>query len=169
MAQRCAAIQGGPPDITFTNRLDLWCGTTRIELHEFAIHEYGHIATYLPAQKILLAADMLEDPLWIFNFECAPPERQVAELQRMAAMDIERIYPTHGDLDTIRKRGYDKRFIASSIHYLQRMLAQRREADFMSREASVFIAAELAAGELHWWAPYARVHECNRRVVANLA
>lgn len=157
-----------PPDVTFSGRLDVYCGHTEVQLHEFTIHEHGHLAVYLPSQKILLAADMLEDPIWIFQFDFAAPAIQIAEFERMAQMDIERLYPTHGDLDTIRKGGYSKAFITHSINYLNRMIAAGGDKDFVSREAQHFIADELAAGELHWWGPYALVHEINQKTIAKL-
>ena len=60
---------------------------------EPAIHCEGRLAVYLPDDKILLAADMLEDPIWIFNFDFATSiQTQLAEFERMSAMGIERIY-----------------------------------------------------------------------------
>lgn len=159
------------PNITFKGRLDLWCGKAKVELHEFTIHEHGHIASYLPEQKTLLAADMLEDPIWIFEFDFAPPSIQVAELKRMADMDLEHIYPTHGDLDTIRHGGYGKEFVRNSIDYLERMIAASKSQTetFADLPASEFIADKLNAGELHWWQPYEEVHAINKRTILSLA
>lgn len=178
MQQHRERLQQGSPgvpgfpvvlaDITFRGRLDLWCGTTKVELHEFRIHEQGHIAVYLPQQKILLAADMLEDPLWIFHFDFAEAAVQIAEFERMAAMDIEHIYPAHGDVETIRRGGYRKDFIQQTVTYLQRMMAAKDDPDFMQRDAQSFIADFLQAGDLHWWEPYAQVHAANCKTLQEM-
>lgn len=157
-----------PPNVTFNGRLDLWCGNTEVQLHEFNIHVDGHLAIYLPQQKIFLAADMLEDPIWIFDFDFAPPEVQIAEYRRMMSMDIECIYPTHGDLDTIRNGGYKKTFIDNNIDYLNRMIEASSASDFMEQDVQQFISKELERGDLHWWEPYSEVHEINRRSIARL-
>lgn len=157
------------PDVTFRQRLDIWCGHTLIELHEFAIHERGHIAAYLPRQQTILVGDMLEDPVWIFHFDVAPADVQIAELKRMAAMDLQHIYPAHGDIDTIRNGGYGTSFIQCSIGYLEKMLAASQRADFMASTAQDYIAAELDKGELHWWPPYEQVHAMNLRTLQQLA
>ena len=150
-----------PPNITFKGRMDLWLEDLKVELHEFTIHCEGHLAVYLPDDKILLAADMLEDPIWIFNFDFATPETQLAAFERMAAMDIERIYSSHCNLDTVKAGGYDKRFIKNNANYLKRMIADADNSDFGSKTAQVYIEDALGAGELTWWEPYAEIHARN--------
>ena len=156
-----------PPNITFKGRMDLWLEDLKVELHEFAIHCEGHLAVYLPDDKILLAADMLEDPIWIFNFDFATPEIQLAEFERMMAMDIERIYSSHCNLDTVKAGGYDKRFIKNNANYLKRMIADADHYDFGSRAAQVYIEDALGAGELTWWEPYSEIHARNIDTIKN--
>jgi glyoxylase-like metal-dependent hydrolase (beta-lactamase superfamily II) len=132
-----------------------------VELHEFKIHCAGHLAVYLPDEKILLAADMLEDPIWIFNFDFATPETQLAEFERMMAMDIERIYSGHCTLDTVKAGGYDKRFIKNNANYLKKMIADADHSDFGHKAAQAYIDDALAAGELNWWEPYSEIHARN--------
>jgi len=156
------------PSVCFSGRLDIWCGGTKIELHEFAIHEYGHIAAYLPEQKILLAADMLEDPVWYFSFDVASPEKQIAEYSRMATFDTEHIYTVHGDVNTQRHGGYSKHFIQANSDYLQHMVIAAKEksaADFLAMPLDYFIGEELNAAILHWWEVYREVHEQNKQAL----
>ena len=153
------------PTVCFSGRLDIWCGSTLIELHEFAIHEHGHICACLSGQKTLLAADMLEDPVWFFSFDVATPEAQIAEYKRMAAMDIEHLYTVHGDVDTQRHGGYSKDFIHANAAYLQRMINAAVDGSLDKKSAEEMISKELAAHTLHWWEAYREVHELNKKTV----
>ena len=157
------------PNLTFEGRLDLYVEDLKVELHEFRIHERGHLSVYLPGERLLLAADMLEDPLWIFDFSFAPPEQQLAEYDRMLSLDPERILATHCSTSIVKAGGYDRRFIRNNADYLRRMLADAGHADFTSRPAAHYIGDALAAGELEWWEPYAEVHEANRLTIARRA
>jgi len=162
------AFPAVPPNVTFQGRMDLWLNDLKVELHEFAIHCEGHLGVYLPNDKILLAADMLEDPIWIFRFDFAAPETQLAEFERMAAMEINRIYASHCNLDTVKTGGYDKRFIKNNADYLKRMLADADNTDFGTKTAQVYLKDALAAGELSWWEPYSEIHARNIESVKNL-
>lgn len=154
-----------PPNLTFSGRLDLWLGDLKVELHEFLIHEKGHLGVLLPAEKIFLASDLLEDPLWFFDFTCAPPQQQLAELERMLSLDVERILPSHGSLETIRAGGYDKSLIRHNAAYLRTMLKDRAAADFADKSAQDYLGEALQAGELNWWQAYAKVHELNKETL----
>jgi len=150
-----------PPNVTFDERLDIWLGSLKLELHVFKIHERGHVAVVLPEEKTLLAADMLEDPIWIFRFNFASPEVQLAEFDRMLAMDVDRIYACHSNLEKTKSGGYDKNFIRGNANYLRRMLADAKSANFGDAPAQDYIADALKAGHLAWWDPYAAVHKRN--------
>ena len=156
-----------PPNVTFEGRLDLWLDDLKVELHEFAIHAQGHISVILPEDKILIAGDMLEDPIWIFNLEFASPEKQLAELERMMKMDIDLIYSSHCNLDTIKAGGYDTNFIKNNANYLKRMLADADNPDFLKKPAQDYIEDALAAGDITWWEPYAEVHAKNIDTIRN--
>ena len=158
-----------PPGFTIEDRADLWLGDYRVEVHRFEIHEEGHLAVYLPAERLLLAGDMLEDPLWALNLRFASPELQLAEYERMKQMDIERIVPVHSTRETILAGGYDKRIIDANAAYLRGMLAAADEPDFLTRPAADFIRNEIQRGVLTWWEPYTEVHEYNKAAVSRAA
>ena len=138
-----------------------------MELHEFTIHCEGHLAVYLPGDRIILAADMLEDPIWIFNFDFATPDTQLAEFERMMAMDIERIYSSHCNIDTVKAGGYDKRFIKNNAGYLKRIIADVDNPDFGNKTARVYNDDALSEGELSWWEPYSEIHMRNIETIRN--
>jgi cyclase len=150
-----------PPNVTFEGRMDLWLDDLKVEIHEFAIHCEGHLGVYLPDDKILLASDMLEDPIWIFELNFAAAETQLAEFDRMMAMDVEHIYASHCNLDTVKKGGYDKRLIKNNVNYLKRMIADAGHTDFGTKTAQEYIKDALTAGELNWWEPYSEIHARN--------
>ncbi|MEM7377427.1 MAG: MBL fold metallo-hydrolase, partial [Pseudomonadota bacterium] len=157
-----------PPNLTFTGRLDLWLDDLAIELHEVAIHEAGHLGVYLPEHKILIANDLLEDPLWFFDFDFASAETQRAELDRLASWDIDCILPCHGSVDTLRQGGYSKRLIDANRRYLDAMLALADGGDVMAVSATEILKPELDAGVLTWWPPYDEVHALNQQAVVKM-
>ena len=157
-----------PPNLCFEGRLDLWVDDIKLELHEVKIHEAGHLGVLLPEQKILLASDLLEDPLWFFDFDFAPAGVQRAEFDRLRAMDIEHIYPCHGSVDTIRRGGYSKRLIDANAHYIDAMLQAGAVSDETRCTPQRLLSDYLEAGVISWWEPYAEVHAQNREAVLSL-
>ena len=156
------------PNITFETRLDVWLDDLKVELHHFDIHAPGHVAAFVPQDGVLIAGDMLEDPVWALEFGFASPEKQIAEYERMMAMDLKHIFSTHCDLGKVKAGGYDKSFIRHNANYLRRLLTKVAEPGFEQMPVNDFIDDGLSAGELHWWEPYAEVHEDNCRTIARL-
>jgi glyoxylase-like metal-dependent hydrolase (beta-lactamase superfamily II) len=146
-----------PPNATFEGRFDLWLDDIKIELHEFTIHSIGHIALYLPQDKIFLGADMLEDPIWIFDFSFADADTQIAEYNRMLQFDIEKIFTNHCNGETVKDGGYTKDFIRANRDYLIKMVADVCNAEF-PRSPQWYIQDWLDAGAIEWWDPYYEVH-----------
>ncbi len=159
------AFPAVPPNATFEGRLDLWLDDLKVELHEFTTHDQGHIVVILPNDKILLAGDMLEDPIPILHFNFATAEIQLAEFERMMAMEIDRIYPSHCNLDTVKAGGYDKSFIRNNANYLRKMVADANNPKSNQKTAQDYIGDALAAGELTWWEPYSEIHNRNRDAI----
>ena len=157
-----------PPNLTFEGRLDLWLDDLKVELHEFLVHAKGHIGVIIPGDKIFVAGDILEDPIWIFDFDFAGPEIQLAEFERLMAMDIERILPSHGSLDIIKAGGYNKNLIKNNADYLRSMMGDGDSPDFLKKSAQDYIGNALKSGELIWWEPYAKVHDLNKGTIRKL-
>jgi cyclase len=157
-----------PPNLTFEGRLDLWLDDLKVELHEFLVHAKGHIGVIIPDDKIFIASDILEDPIWIFDFDFASPETQLAEFERLMTMDIEQILPSHGNLDIIKAGGYTKNFIKHNADYLRSMMSDTDNPDFLKKSAQDYIGDALKLGELIWWEPYAKVHELNKSTIKKL-
>ena len=148
--------------------LILWLDDLKVELHEFLVHAKGHIGVIIPDDKIFIASDILEDPIWIFNFDLANPETQLAEFERLMTMNIERILPSHGSLEIIKRGGYNKNLIKNNADYLMSMLGDTDNPDFLKKSAQDYISDALKSGELIWWGPYAKVHELNKSRIEKL-
>lgn len=154
-----------PPNLVFEGSLALWLDDLKIELHEYLVHEEGHLGVYLPDQKIFIANDILEDPIWFFAFDFASPGKQLSELERLMAQEIDVIYPCHGSIDVIKNGGYDKALIQANMAYLREMLATVGEPEFDTKPATAYIEDALQSGVLHWWEPYSEVHASNKKML----
>ena len=75
------AFEVVPPNLVFDGVLELWLKDLRLELHEYKVHEEGHLGVLLPDKKIFIANDILEDPIWFFEFDFAAPDVQLLELE----------------------------------------------------------------------------------------
>ena len=149
------------PDIVFDNSLTVYCGQVEVQMHHRNIHSDDGCFVYLPAFKIMLAGDMLEDTC---PFVTNPKDiaAHLKNLDEVAAMDIERILPNHGRSATIKAGGYSKELIRSAQYYLDK-ISQMVAKDPMCAVPPLceFMAPYLENGTLGYWQPYEKVHEDN--------
>ncbi|PWK53894.1 MBL fold metallo-hydrolase [Pleionea mediterranea] len=84
------------PDKTFTNHLDLSTPDRRIELFNFGTaHTEGDTIVFLPDDKILIAGDLFDEiPFAGHGY----PESWLATLNKIKALDFERVIPGHGSI-----------------------------------------------------------------------
>ena len=137
----------------------LQVGAITVEALPFDIHASDHTLLWLPERRILLAADAVEDPVTVV----AEPDRieaHLRELDRLEALDPERILPAHGDPDVIAAGGYDVRIIEAMRVYLTALLAGDR------RPVREILEGPLRHGWIHWYPAYEAVHEMNLESVA---
>ena len=157
-----------PPNLVFEGSLTLWVDDLKVELHEYLVHEAGHLGVLLPDEKIFIANDILEDPLWFFDFRFASAETQLSELERLKSLDIEAIFPCHCSVETIKQGGFTKSLIDANLNYLQKMVARAADPNFGSTTAFDMLQEELDAGVIEWWEPYAEVNELNKKEILKL-
>ncbi len=157
------AFKVEPPNLVFEGRLDLWLGDLKVELHEYKVHEAGHLGVLLPDEKIFIANDILEDPLWFFDFGFASAETQLNELERLKNQEIDFIFPCHCSIDKIKKGGFSKKLIEANINYLKKMMAHAADPDFDTMTGKTILQDELDSGVIEWWEPYTEVHEFNKK------
>jgi glyoxylase-like metal-dependent hydrolase (beta-lactamase superfamily II) len=153
------------PNRMFDGELVLKIGHTEVVLRHADIHSFDAALALLPAQKILLAGDALEDPVTYV----AEPERLQAHLDDLARVTgwlFERILPNHGAAEVIAAGGYDRRLIAATRLYVEALLALRADPARGSLPLQDFAADAFATGGISYFEPYEAVHA--RNVVAVL-
>ncbi|AUX40527.1 MBL fold metallo-hydrolase [Sorangium cellulosum] len=176
LAKQRAEIESGtlwgPPAIqplalptrTFEGRLDLDVGGIRVELHQVNIHSKDSTVLYLPADKALLAGDTLEDTL-TYMVEIEGLADHVANLRKLREMDIEAIFPNHGDPAVIQGGGYGKTLIDATIGYITRMVRRAHDEGCLNGTMEEYVQASAAKGWIHPFAPYRDVHQQNLKLV----
>jgi cyclase len=175
--QRAAIEAGttsaGPPPIhplvLPTRVLDgatrLTIGRLEVDLLPFEIHSDDATVVWMSDRRLLLAADTLEDTVTYID----EPERlevHLAELDRLAALGVERILPGHGDPDRISMGGYaGDGLIGATRHYLLALLRMRDEPALRDVPLRELLAEPLAAGSIIYYPGYEDVHQANVRAV----
>ena len=163
----------GPPPInpvvkptrTFGERLSLTIGSREAELIHVNIHSDDAAVLWLPAERILLVGDTLEDTVTYVD----EPEsfgEHLTELDRLAELRPERILPAHGDPDVIANGGFAPGFIAATQAYIRRLIESRDDESLRGLSLREFIADALADGTLTYHEPYETVHRDNVAKVA---
>ena len=154
------------PTRTFEESLCLKVGRIDIELRHLDIHSSDGTVIFLPADRILLAGDTLEDPITYV----VEPERlmeHLRDLVRLRDWPIDRILPNHGSPDIIAAGGYDRRIIAATIAYIETLLTPGLTE---STDTSLFelLAGLFEAKAIFFYPAYERVHRRNVQKVGLL-
>ncbi len=152
------------PTETFEGETVLAVGAITVKLMQFDIHSADGTVLLLPHLGVLLAGDTLEDTVTYIS-EPEHTARHIAELDRLAALEFTRILPNHGDEQVIASGGYPPSLVTATRDYLDRLLARLDDPALAEESLQSFIAPELAAGTLTYFAPYEAVHEQNIAVL----
>jgi cyclase len=88
------------PDITFDQSTTLYQGAREIRLIHFLGHTRGDAVVYLPAEKILITGDLLDDMPFTGD---GSPVALVATLRELDKFDFDFVIPGHGAIE----RGHD--------------------------------------------------------------
>lgn len=84
-----------PPDITFSERLNLYVGGHTFELIFLPGHTGSHIGVYVPEEKVFFAGDNFTNATQPAFSSCLPLE-WVESLKKIEAMDVALVVPGHG-------------------------------------------------------------------------
>ena len=152
------------PTITFEDRLDVYVGDIKVEMHRINIHSKDTNVLYLSADKILLCGDALEDFLTYMVEPGGLPEH-VKNLRIMRGWDVATIYPNHGDPNVIMNGGYTKTFIDATIDYITKMVTRSHDKNYLDGTMEDYIGASLTKGWVHLFEPYRDVHKQNLKLV----
>lgn len=167
-----AELEAGDPPVTplimptetFECDLDLDVGGVQVALRSFQIHSHDGLVLWLPNSKTLLAGDTLEDPV---TFVCEAEElpAHLTELDRLAALPVQRILPNHGDPARIASGGYAASLIGATQSYIRWLLAYPDDPARQSRDLKTCLAGDIAAGALIYHPAYEQVHRRNIQAV----
>ncbi len=158
------AIKVVLPDITFADELVVYVGSIEVQLKRYNIHTEDSLIAYLPAQRICLCSDMLEDTV-PFVLDIDDLAVQEKELIRLKELDVDRFYPDHGDYHKIENGGYEPAFVDAVLEYERNLVEMHGRPDFADLGLDAFIPHALEAGVLKIHTPYRKVHEGNVKLV----
>lgn len=179
MRDNLAAIEAGacdgPPAIaplvlptrTFEDHLTLKIGTLAVELRHYDIHSDDGVVLWLPAVRLLLAGDTLEDTV-TYVAEPANLSRHIPELERLAALNPQRILPNHGCPERIASGGYGPGLIPATARYVRTLIDMASGTQSHATPLSDLIAADLKNGTLVFYPAYEAVHARNVASVTGL-
>jgi cyclase len=83
-------------DITFEQSMVLWQGSREIRLMHYAGHTRGDLVLYLPAEKILITGDLLDDMPYTGD---GSPSSLIATLHDLDKLDFANVIPGHGPVE----------------------------------------------------------------------
>jgi glyoxylase-like metal-dependent hydrolase (beta-lactamase superfamily II) len=176
LAEHRTAIEAGtlegPPAIdplvlptrVFTDREEIAVGAVSLELIHTHIHSEDAAMIWLPASRVLLCGDTLEDTVTYVD-EPELFDVHLANLDQLRALGAERILPNHGDPDVIAAGGYPPGLIDATEDYIRALQRSRTDPVVRSQTLRDFIAPSLASGALHYHPDYEDVHQHNIELV----
>lgn len=173
---RQAAIEAGtlegPPAIsplvlpsrTFAERESLTVGDTAIELIAANVHSDDATVLWLPERRLLLAGDTMEDTVTYVD-EPHQFDAHLRDLERLRALEPDRILPAHGDPDRIAAGGYPAGLNDATQSYIRLLGRMRDEPELREVPLRELIADSLAAGWVIYYERYAALHRQNVETV----
>jgi cyclase len=84
------------PDVTFDQSMTIYQGEREIRLAHYFGHTRGDAIVYLPAEKILITGDLLDDMPYTGD---GSPRELVATLGELDKLDFETAVPGHGGIE----------------------------------------------------------------------
>lgn len=153
------------PNIGIDRLTRVYVGDVEVELRPVNIHTVDGLVLYLPAERILLAGDTLEDTLTFIT----EPEGIPAHLRNLAAMrrwGIERILPNHGDPARIAQGGYAPTLIDATVSYLRKIRARAGQPQDTHDSVEDYVGDSIAKGWVSLWWAYREAHADNLKEVA---
>lgn len=153
------------PNIGITAETSYFVGGIEVQLRPVNIHSEDGLVVYLPADRILLAGDTLEDTL-TFIVEPEQIGAQYRNLQKMKQWDIARIFPNHGNPAVIADGGYPTTLIDATLDYLRRMVTHAHDPDYLKGSMDEYVHDSVSKGWVSPWWAYREAHAANLAVVA---
>jgi len=167
-----AGAHEGPPAIdplvlptrVLDGDTELKLGETALELLAVDIHSDDATVVWLPEQRLLLAADVVEDTVTYVG-EPWGLERHLTDLDRLDALGPARILPAHGDPDVIASGGYNRGLIRATQQYIRALLRIMEQPGLAETPLRELIAGPLETGWISYHPGYEAVHAENLKTV----
>ncbi len=158
----------GPPAIsplvlptrTFEERMELRVGDTELELIHADIHSDDAAVLWMPAARLLLAGDTVEDTVTYVD-EPQGFEQHLRDLDRLLTLDPAAVLPNHGDPEAIASGGYDPGLIRATQDYIRILQRCREEPGLREARLRELLAPSIEAGWVRYFEPYEGVHRAN--------
>jgi len=154
------------PNRLYEGRLELKVGHIPVELRHADIHSHDGTVLILPGNSLLLAGDTLEDTITYVD-EPARLDIHLDNLRSMSEWSVSQILPNHGAPEVIDAGGYGTSLIAATRRYVEKLLRCRTEPELAEQDLRTFVAEDLAAHSIFYFAPYEAVHHQNVRAVTS--
>ncbi len=153
------------PNILISADTTCFVQNVEVELRPVNIHSEDGLVVYLPADRILLAGDTLEDTL-TFIVEPEQIPAQIQNLEQMKRWNISRIFPNHGNPAVIGNGGYRTTLIDATVDYLHRMVAHAHDPDYLEGSMEDYVHDSTSKGWVTPWWAYREAHQTNLSRVA---
>jgi glyoxylase-like metal-dependent hydrolase (beta-lactamase superfamily II) len=158
----------GPPPIdplilpkrTYSGRLELEVGETKVELIQVNIHSDDATVLWLPDLRTLLCGDTMEDTVTYVD-EPQGFDAHLRDLDELRSLEAERILPNHGDPDAIAGGGYSEGLISATERYIDVLRRIPDEPELRQLSLRELMAEPLEAGWINYFEPYEEVHRGN--------
>lgn len=85
-----------PPDITLSERLNLYMGDLTLQLINLPGHTPYQVAVYIPEEKVLFTSDNINVMMPFFGDSV--PDKWLETLERYQELDIRHVIPGHGEV-----------------------------------------------------------------------
>ncbi len=147
------------PTTTFAGRLGLELGELQLELLHTAIHSDDATVIWWPERELLLCGDTMEDTV---TYVDAPASLSIhrANLETLSGLQPRRILPNHGSPEIIAAGGYSDGLITATEQYIDFLLDVREHPSLAQLTLREVVAA-VGNEDVHYYAPYERVHRNN--------
>ena len=148
------------PNIGIATVTAFYVGDIRVELRPVRIHSDDGLVIHLPADRILLAGDTLEDTVTFIS----EPEHIVEHYRNMRELkewNIDRILPNHGNPDIISRGGYQATLIDATLDYLGKVILRSHDPDYTSGTLEDYVGDSVTKGWVSIWWAYREAHEHN--------
>jgi cyclase len=155
------------PNIGIAGDTSFYVADIKVELRPVNIHSADGLVVYLPADRILLAGDTLEDTV-TFVSEPEHVAEHLRNLQKLKSWNVDRIFPNHGNPDVISHGGYRTTLIDATADYLRKLIVRAHDAEYFNGTLEDYVGDSVSKGWVSIWWAYREAHRTNLKRVSRV-